>query len=637
VRTHKLLSMVPAPRVKAHHYQWGLDYVPSERAYVARVSIAAPTLAPQRSLAAACLALVLAIATSLPAHAQAVSAAEARAVAAGWVAMVTEIKGHWGGSLDAAVGDPREMAGSGRTVGYYCPVEPSGYVVVALRRELAPVRIYSTTDELDPDSVQGLAALVKDRMVAVLQRLESTLGPLDGVAATEVRTLVKDDYRAAWEELLTSPERRGAVGVEASGAKLSYSGGKILLATSWHQRDPYFRYCPSMTGSEACEHTLVGCVPLAAAQIMRHWAWPPYGVGFPYYLPYDWVNMAEEITGSSPQAEIDAVAGLCALAGGASRVDYGCEETTGFVSCWWVGCTSQEDAFKDHFRYSLTESQDRDDADSAAAWFAGIKEELNHNRPMQYRIPGHSVVIDGWQEVGEMPLMQYHVNYGWSGGSNTGWYTVDEIPGGDPDSEFRLANITPQPHVGAVANGLYGTDASFPYRFFDEDVRAGTATFTPGQSLQLLPGVRLIGSGTGASWFEIMGTSDAETRLLTSGDPTKGAVLRGSTIRLQGGGELSLTALGPPKFPRAWFNQEFGFVVVIWEEGWGEPTDTVVERSSSPAGPWSVVGTATAGTTYFNDGAVLPGQLYCYRLRASADGLLSEPSRVVQTSTSNAV
>ena len=79
-----------------------------------------------------------------------------------------------------------------------------------------------------------------------------------------------------------------------------------------------------------------------------------------------------------------------------------------------------EDVYEDHYRYSTACARRNRDDYSAVAWFNRMKTQFNLNRPVQYRIPDHSIVGDGWQEIGSTPIRQYHMNYGWGGGSTSG-------------------------------------------------------------------------------------------------------------------------------------------------------------------------------------------------------------------------
>ena len=109
---------------------------------------------------------------------------------------------------------------------------------------------------------------------------------------------------------------------------------------------------------------------------------------------------------------------------------------------------------------------------------------------MQYRIPGHSVVADGWRITypGGQTLREYHINYGWGwlgncDGCDT-WYELDEIFGGNPDDEYMLEQIYPDVALGPLLSGVYGLNLPFPYRYFDRDTLGLNATFAAGQHLQ---------------------------------------------------------------------------------------------------------------------------------------------------------
>jgi hypothetical protein len=73
-------------------------------------------------------------------------------------------------------------------------------------------------------------------------------------------------------------------------------------------------------------------------------------------------------------------------------------------------------------------------------------------------------VCDGWRDTGG--INQYHVNYGW-GGSNTGWYSIDNIPGSTNPviEEYLIRNIIPQcdpndPPVALCQNVTVTADAN---------------------------------------------------------------------------------------------------------------------------------------------------------------------------------
>jgi len=191
-----------------------------------------------------------------------------------------------------------------------------------------------------------------------------------------------------------------------------------------------------------------------------------------------------------------------------------------------------EGVYEGHYRYSdWCLKRDRDDYPAdGIAWFNGMKDQFNWNRPVQYKIPGHSIVADGWQEIGSTPTRQYHLNWGHGDGKTT-WYTLDAIPGSNIDEEYRLENILPAQFLGYSLSGTYSRDASFPYRYFNIDA-TGSATFEAGQNLQFLPRITVTGGN-----IRFVGTSSYNTRLFTRGDTSGGVRIYNGGIRLyQNGG-----------------------------------------------------------------------------------------------------
>jgi len=575
-----------------------------------------------------------ALAVAVPALAERATVEEARVVAERWIALVAQAKGEWAeGTVRVERVD--ELRRGGRTVGYLATVHPSGYVVVSAYKELAPVKAYSSGATLDFAGDEGMQRLVKDRLETMVDRLVRRAGE-NSAELQNVEGLLGTRYRAAWRQLGVTADGPAVAAARVAGA---YAGGQVMLATAWHQGAPYNRDCPQLFGSEACDSAVVGCVPLAAAQIMRYWAWPPYGAGFSFSDPYDWPRMPESLDGASTPAQIDAVAELAHEAGEAADVDYGCSETTGSLACHWLGCTSMQDAYRDHFRFAAdTDDRDRDDEPNADTWFAWVRYQVGQNRPLQYRIPGHNVVVDGWQEVGELPLKQYHVNYGWGEepDDNLGWFTIDEIPGSDPEDEYMLVNLRPAVAVGPSVAGQYVRESSFPYRYFDVDAGGDAAVFDAGQYLQFLPGTSLTGTGSGGDTVTIASRPDAPTTLFTEGDVTRGIALKGGTIWLSGGASVSMIPVGPPRFLTAFWESELLAVTLRWELGHGDLTAHVVERKLGYDGAWETVGETGGSSRSYLDGTVRRGFPYFYRVRSRGAAALSAWSRTVSIVTGTA-
>jgi hypothetical protein len=403
-------------------------------------------------------------------------------------------------------------------------VKPQGYVIISLLRELVPVKAYSSSCNLDPTSEQGMADLLKSQMTGILDKIIAQVGPLETADEQALKDFLRPTYDAAWEEI-------------EQGVDMNYQAGDTLVDTFWHQGDPYNQFCPGPPGGDDCTdpRCMVGCVATAAAQIMRYWCWPPYAIPPGLNDPYDWANMPLAAYPSSPQVVIDAVAEL----------SYEIGLDVGMNYCSGEGCQSgaqtydMEIIYERDYRYApMVEVPYRSNYE-AVEWFEEIKLPLNCNRPIQYRIPGHSIVCDGWQEIGGGPLRQYHMNYGWAN-SATAWYTLDNLQGGNPDEEYMVWNIYPLTALGASLSGTYPLNASFPYRYFDLDASGTVAAFDAGQYLQFLPDIKVTCATGSGNNVRFLSSSAQNTRLYTRGNAAIGAKLTGGGIRISPNGCLKL-------------------------------------------------------------------------------------------------
>jgi len=479
------------------------------------------------------VALFMVVGLTMPTQAKVAKMDEAITVANNWINLIIKLKGDWDGSESATVEEIKEFKRGQRVLGYFCRVQPKGYIVLSLRKELAPVKFYSATSSLDPESEEGMAHLIKDCMQRTLDSIEQRFGPIESVTTQDLQSVLEVSYQKFWDELGIDAETFNA-DLESGIIAMNYQQGQDLLTSSWHQGDPYNQDCPAPPPGDDCTapRCVVGCSATAGSQIMRHWVWPPYGVS-PYNDTYNWVMMPDTITTTSPQAQIDAVAELCHEMGVAANMNY----------CGGGGCQSGASlqnsmtALTNSFRYSsLASREERRLYPSTATWFNTIKTQINLNRPVLYEIPNHSIVVDGWQEIGSPTVQEVHVNYGW-GGANDGWYTLDyDIPGSDPNWQWEkmIINAVPDVSLGASLSGTYSRNASFPYRYFDQDATGNSATFAEGQNVQFLPRCKARCTSTTGGYIRFVGTSSSGTRLYS----IKGtaATARVAGVRIYNGG-----------------------------------------------------------------------------------------------------
>jgi hypothetical protein len=472
--------------------------------------------------------------TTHPIRAQIVSISEASTVAKNWISLIIAERGSWGDDSIAEAEPLLPLYRGDKMIGYYCQVKPKGFIVISLLKGLAPVKAYSAYSYFDPLSEESVAHLVKEKMVLILDTIEKQLGPIETIGKQSLLGILEVDNSDAWFNLLNEvPAKNIKVEVPGDSTKNNYQEGDImLLGNNWHQWPPFNDDCPYM----GCPLTsngkaFVGCVATAGAQIMDHWHWPPFGNNSPYNDPYDWPNMLDVVTNSSPQVNIDAVAELGYEVALAVNMNFGCDGSGAVM-------TDMEGVFQINYMYSNDCNPEWRQFYTPYSWFEMLKAQFNLNRPVEYGIIGHAIVGDGWQEVGSPVLKQYHMNWGWTATSNDTWYTLDELPDGGTDIEHVLRDIIPYVALGNTVSGTYSKMA-FPYRYFDRDSYGASATFNAGQYIQFLENVEVIGTGT-SSYLRFDGTITNNTRLFTSGNPAQGILIRDGAVRLKNNGSIKL-------------------------------------------------------------------------------------------------
>ncbi len=514
-------------------------------------------------------AILLVAILALPLQALEVTMDQALTVANNWIALIIQQRGDWGGSETAEIEGVQEFKRRQHLIGYFCYIKPKGFIIVSLQKELPPIKAYSDTSALDPDIDVGMTDLLKGKIERELDFIRQHSTEMRLADIPDVNSVRKIDYRPAWRALGVNVD--GSIGLmdaeRSSGVVLmNYTGGEPpLLSSNWTQYNPYNRQCPKPPPGDICTepNCCVGCGPLACAQVMRYWAWPPW---------YDWANMPDNLTTSSPQAQIDAVARLCHEVGVLADAIY-CNPDWPDLPCAsgapFANADGPDllDSFVDNFSYNdAADDIDREDYDDPVEWFNLIKTQLNLNRPIPYSVGfleyGHDVVCDGWQEFSfdDAYFRQYHMNYGGAGaplsnagcpsstGNSNAWYTLDQTPCGNPDDEYMLVDIYPENSLGSwigapfVISGRYDVP-SFPYRYFDQDAQAPMfAIFAPGHNLQFLAGVKVTTFSLGA-FIQFVGEPTANTRLFSikgtaSGGRVAGIRIYNGEIRLYNNGSL---------------------------------------------------------------------------------------------------
>lgn len=217
---------------------------------------------------------------------------------------------------------------------------------------------------------------------------------------------------------------------------------EALVKTTWDQHTPYNNLCPY--DSDDNKKTLTGCVATAMAQIMNYWKFPSQGLGSHSYIPsnhpkhgvqfadfgattYDWNNMLNSYSGSSySDTQANAVATLMYHCGVSVDMDYDYSQTQSSHIGSSASTYNVMYALENYFNYAPCMHYESKVSHSEGEWITMLKQELDNQRPLQYRGNkttggGHSFVCDGYDDKN-----YFHFNWGWSGNFN-GFYSVKTL------------------------------------------------------------------------------------------------------------------------------------------------------------------------------------------------------------------
>ncbi len=216
----------------------------------------------------------------------------------------------------------------------------------------------------------------------------------------------------------------------------------LLGKTAWGQTEPYNSLCPESDKSDGAK--MVGCVPVALAQVMRCYEFPASMEGGYAYksksgmlyqmdfsnLTIDWRRIKDSYSAEADSDDdgVASVASLMAAAGVSVGADFG-DEMTGanfgklkmaLVNFYGYSpaCTEVR-AFTEFTHEGRKERAKEVSADV----FLGLTcRELDEGRPVIVSDFAHAFVCDGYEKD------YLHFNLGWNGSCN-GYYRMFVIPG----------------------------------------------------------------------------------------------------------------------------------------------------------------------------------------------------------------
>ena len=300
------------------------------------------------------------------------------------------------------------VSNRGEACFYVYNVGNEGYVMVSADDFYRPILGYSDEGTFDAQNINPNLGYMLDRVIA------SRSGKLTGEPSPIIA--------AEWKSVMNT------------GKLISRNGGRekfYLVQTKWDQNYPYNYYCPQATGGPG-GRVYAGCVATAMSQVMKYWNHPLQGTGSHTNYnsgfgpltanfgatTYDWDNMPNSISGSSPQEQIDAIATLMYHCGIAVDMHYAIDGSGAYS-------TDVPGAIYQYFSYTNQAVFRNRDYYSYDNWANMLKESFDMGWPLYYSgqssSGGHAFVCDGYDDNG-----LFHFNWGWSG-SGDNFFDFDNI------------------------------------------------------------------------------------------------------------------------------------------------------------------------------------------------------------------
>lgn len=314
--------------------------------------------------------------------------------------------------------------------------KPQGFVIVSADDTYNPILAFSDESSIDFDN-----ELVNESLFLNLSRHEQRI-QYNRKHNAPISDLVKNEWST-----LRKVQTEGVAKMEPEGVVVS-----PLTTTKWNQGQYYNSFCPanSDTANEGPDGgTYAGCSPIAMAQLIKFYNYPPRGNGFNTYedpdfgpqtvdfcnTEYNWSGMPDSLTTYN-----DNVAEFIYQVGVSTNTSYSPVYTSTFISY-------MRDALVFYFGY-----------DESAAWFYDDNdrfrevaiEDLDQGRPTVLTgtsIFGgaHTWIADGYgyftTPQPNQPAEFFHFNWGW-GGDNNGWF-LDTGASWDPlPNQPGTENIT---------------------------------------------------------------------------------------------------------------------------------------------------------------------------------------------------
>ncbi|MDX9694793.1 MAG: C10 family peptidase, partial [Bacteroidales bacterium] len=205
-----------------------------------------------------------------------------------------------------------------------------------------------------------------------------------------------------------------------------------MIKTEWNQFYPFNKQCPPISDSLS----LVGCTPLAMAQILRKWEWPLTGIGtntdtWPETTlgtidfstrNYDYGNLPAYADSTSTEAIQLAVSTLCLDAGVSLNANYASSGTDAFTEFIPFIITK-------HFNFtSQYETEVSWFPNELVGWKQAVIQSMQERTPIIYAglwdpedTAAHTWIADDYDSTED----EFHYNLGWKDTLRNNWYPAE--------------------------------------------------------------------------------------------------------------------------------------------------------------------------------------------------------------------
>ena len=288
---------------------------------------------------------------------------------------------------------------------YAINLDPDGFCIVAATKKTETILAYSEQGKFDPDNLPiGVADWLGER-IEIIQEIRG-----------DASFLIPPTHSNSSNRLRP---QTGKETNDACGSNTTTTYGP-LLKTTWGQDYPYNYQCPAKA---TCEHSLAGCVAIAAAQVVRYWK--------PDASSYSWEEMPNSASYKVSTDYLTKNNGYSSMTrfiheiGIALNMEYECRASYAYTSDI-PGVLSREYKFNSCGKYQIM-----DITEAEAKVISNIKNKqpviMNGKATQIWNGSsyiygnGHAWVCDGYKKVKNQNL--FHMNWGWNGDCN-GWYTI---------------------------------------------------------------------------------------------------------------------------------------------------------------------------------------------------------------------